>query len=200
MGGKKTAILAGALAILALGCDPKPDFIEMDPKEHAFKRPGEDLWWGIVAKTRQGKVLTKQKGKAVWSSSDEKVVTVEAATGKVKAVGPGSAMVRAKLGTLTAEAPVEVLAVGKVTVEPTELKLDARGDPQELKMEVFDTRGRPLKDRLPIARCRNEEVCRTAGSEVHPVDPGQTKIVVSSEGVETEVQVTVAKGKSTPKD
>jgi hypothetical protein len=192
---RASLVIGLALVGTLTACEQKPDFIEMDPKEHVFKRPGEDLWWHIVAKTRQGKTLPKQRGKAVWSTSDEKVITVEAETGKVKAVGPGSAMVRAAVGQLTAEAPVEVIAVGKVTVAPTELKLEARGDPMPITMEVFDTRGRPLKDRMPMARCMNEDVCRTAADGVHPVDPGTTKLVVTAEGAKAEAEVTVVPSK-----
>jgi hypothetical protein len=103
-------------------------------------------------------------------------------------------VVTAKFAGLTAEATVEVVTVAKVSVEPPELKLQARGEPQKIVMRVFDSLGRPLTDRKPMARCQNEAVCRTNNDEVHPVDPGETTLVVSTEGKTAQAHVVVGPG------
>lgn len=187
---RRTRLFAvvAALAILTAGCTPEPDYLEMEPKGHVFKRPGEDLWWKAVAKKRDGRTLHKVQ--VSWRSSDDRVVTVDE-VGRVKAVGAGRATVYAVAGKVEAEANVEVVAVGKLVVEPTELKLEARGEPVPLTITVYDQEGRLLKDRMPFARCEDEDVCRTSERGVHPVDPGQTRVVVTAEGQKAEVAVTV---------
>lgn len=184
-----------ASALLVFGCTGKPDYLEMEPKEHVFKRPGEDLWWKVVAKKRDGSTL--YKAKASWSSSDPRVAAVDE-VGRVKAVGPGRATLVAKVGGVAAEANVEVVAVGRITVEPGELSLEARGPPKALAIKVFDQEGRPLFDRAPSVRCVNEEVCRTGREGVHPVDPGQTMVLVTVEGQWAEIPVRVGPGGKRP--
>jgi hypothetical protein len=177
-----------ALGLLAVTCD-RPDFLELEPKSHTFARPGEDVWWKAVARTRQGKILHKVT--VSWSSSDEKVVTVDA-KGRVRAVGPGVAKVLARVGELSAEAAVEVVAVGKVTVEPTEgLTLEARGEGKPIVIKVYDVQGRPLNDRVPVARCQDENICRVFPDGVHGVDSGETRLLVKAEGATAEIPVKV---------
>jgi hypothetical protein len=186
-------IVLSVFGVWGLSACDKADFLELDPKEHVFKRVGEDIWWQMKAKTRQGKYLHRVT--AVWSSSDPKIVTVDE-KGRVKAVAPGRATVIAKVGELTAEAIVEVQGVGKVEVEPAEgFNFEARGEPKPFTIKVFDLHGRPISDRAPVARCMNEDVCRTATDGVHPVDPGETTLLVTCEGQKAEVPVKVAPAK-----
>jgi hypothetical protein len=179
-----------ALVLLAgcAGCEP-PARLELEPKEHTFKRPGEDVWWKMVAKAENGKILHKITGS--WSSSDEKVITVDS-KGRVKAVGPGVARVIASYKDLRAEAAIEVIAVGKVTVEPVEgLTLDARGEPKPIVIKVYDVKGRPLNDRIPNARCQNETICRVFPDGVRGVDSGETTLVVTAEGSTAQMPIKV---------
>jgi len=183
-----SALVFGLSLALVAGACSKPDFLEMNPKEHTFKRTNEELWWKATAKTRQGQVLHKEK--VTWSSSDEKVAKVDFA-GRVTSMGPGRATIIARSGEVKAEALVEVLTVGRVEVEPKELTLKARGEPQAVTVKVFDYQGRPLADRLPMLRCQNENVCRTSQAGVVPVDPGETVLVVSADPAKTEIPIKV---------
>ena len=178
-------LAASALA----GCD-KPSVIELEPKEQTFKRIGEDVWWHARARTKQGKYLHKVT--AVWSSSDPKVVSIDA-VGRAKALSPGHATITAKVDALSADAPVEVQGVGKVTLEPTdEITLDARGAGKPITIKVFDLAGHPVSDRTPVARCKNEDICRVFPDGVHGVDSGETFLVASCEGLSSnEVPVKV---------
>jgi len=175
---RKTALVVLALTVLA-GCD-KPAFIELEPKEHTFKRVGEDIWWKGKARTRQNKyihTLTFQ-----WSSADPKIVTIDA-KGRAKAVGTGRTTITATFENLKAEAVVDVQGVGNVTVEPKEgLTLDARGEPKPIVMKVFDLAGHEISDRQPVARCKNEDVCRVFADGVRGVDSGETVLEVTCEG------------------
>ena len=80
--------LAGAMVLGAVGC-AKPDHIETKPIDMTFNRRGEELWAQAIFKDHQGNVYVKQP--AIWSSSDDKVATVDnkAKPGNVTAVGPG---------------------------------------------------------------------------------------------------------------
>jgi hypothetical protein len=183
-----------AVAALSLAACAKPDFLEVTPKEQVFKSVGSELWFKALPKSREGKVFHKQQGEVRWTTSDPKVVTVDE-VGKARSAGPGTATLTATLGELKAEVQVEVVTVGKVTAEPTELTFEARGEPKPLTIKVFDYLGRELKDRSPLARCENEDVCRTSNLGVHPVDPGETLVRVTAEGQETTVQVKVEPSK-----
>jgi hypothetical protein len=187
--------LIAALALGAVACQ-KPEYLEMQPKEHVFKGIGDEMWWKAIPKSRRGKSFQKQQGQVSWKTSDAKVAIVDE-VGKVHSVGPGQATVTATLGELKAEARVEVVTVGKLAVTPTELSLEARGEPQPLTITVFDYLGRELKDRMPLVRCEDEDVCRISNLGVHPVDPGETVVAVSAEGQRAEVKITVvpAEGK-----
>jgi len=175
-------------ATLLAGCD-KPAFIDLDPKEHTFKRAGEDVWWKARAKTHNGKYIhTATVG---WSSSDPTVVTIDA-KGRARTVGPGHATIKATIERISSEAVVDVQGVGKVTVEPAEgLTLEARGEGKPITIKVFDLAGHPAIDRLPIARCLDENVCRVFSGSVRGVDSGETKLEVTCEGAKASIPVTV---------
>jgi len=180
-----SVLLASALC----ACD-KPSFIELEPKEQTFKRIGEDLWWKAKARTKQGKYLHQVT--FTWTTSDPKIVTIDA-KGRAKAVGAGHAAIIAHVGELSAEAPVEVQGVGKVTLEPVEeITLDARGEGKPITVKVFDLAGHPVTDRTAVVRCQNEDVCRVFPDGVHGVDSGETILVASCEGLSSnEVKVKV---------
>lgn len=189
MGPKVRLVAVTLLAFWVLvGCDA-PKVIDLDPKEHTFKRVGEDVWWQAKVRTKRGKFL--QTKTVTWSSADPKVVEIDA-KGRAKAVGLGRTTIVANSGSLRFEAPVEVLGVGKVTVEPAEgLTLDARGAPKAITVAVFDPAGHPMRDRTAMARCESEDVCRVFGKDVYGVDSGETTLVVSCEGAKATLHVKV---------
>ena len=182
------------VAVVAVGLSAcsaqRPEYLELVPRSQVFERAGEEVWWKAVAKNRQGKTFHKLEGQMTWSSSDPAVATVDE-KGRVRSVGPGAARIRARWNELEGEANVEVVTVAKVTVEPAELKLEARGTPAKLTIQVFDYLGRPLRDRVPMSRCLNEDVCRATNDQVHPVDAGESKLIVSAEGRTAEARVLV---------
>lgn len=189
----RTIVASACAALLGAACATEPDHLQMEPKEHVFKRVGEDLWWKAIAVNKQGKALPKLTGMS-WKTSDPQVVAVDS-VGRVKAVGPGRATITARLGKLSSDAEVEVEVVERVAVEPAELSLIAWGDAKPIAIRVFGPNGRELKGRLPVARCLDEDVCRATGGKVHPVDPGKTTLVVSAEGKTAEIPVTVTGSK-----
>jgi hypothetical protein len=183
------------LGVVGLAACDRPAYLELTPREHVFRRVGEDVWWQMKAMTREGRHLYRVT--AAWSTSDPRVITIDA-RGRVKAVGPGRASVMARVGDVKAEAVVEVLVVDKVVVEPAEgMELEARGGPRPIHIKVLDVGGHEMTDRMPLARCSNEEVCRAASGEVYPVDPGAATLLVTCEGKKAEIPVKVT-GKVRP--
>jgi len=66
-----------------------------------------------------------------WSSDDPAVasVTANGTTGTITAVGPGATVIRARVGTLGADLPVQVLGVRAIQVNPSNASIRA-GDSQ----------------------------------------------------------------------
>jgi hypothetical protein len=179
-----------AMTLLAAlsGCD-KPAFIDLDPKEHTFKRVGEDVWWTAKVRTRNGKFIHRDT--VAWSSSDSKVVTIDD-KGRAKSVGPGHATIIAKVQEVISEAAVDVQGVSKVTLEPVEgLTLEARGEGKPIVVKCYDLAGHIATDRHPIARCVNEDICRVFGEEVRGVDSGETILEATCEGQKASVSIKV---------
>ena len=179
-----------ALAVLATtGCD-KPAYVDLEPKEHTFKRIGEDLWWKAKVRAKNNKFI--QTKTVAWTSSDPLVVSIDA-KGRAKAVGPGQATITAVCEGIKSEAVVDVLGVSKVTVEPAEgLTLDARGEGKPIKATCYDLAGHVAADREPQFRCQNEDICRVfPGPIVNGVDSGETILDVTCEGKKASIPIKV---------
>lgn len=79
-----------------------------------------------------------------WTSSAPEVVGVDQ-TGRVTALAPGDAEVRAAHEGLEASAAVTVeQAAASVTVEPAEAEISAIGEELTLEAEAFDANGHPI--------------------------------------------------------
>ena len=180
--------LAALAALVFAGCD-KPAYVDLEPKEHTFKRVGEDIWWKAKVRAKNKKFI--QTKTVVWSSADPKIVSIDA-KGRAKAVSPGQTTLTAECEGIKSEAVVDVQGVGKVTVEPTEgLTLDARGEGKPITITVYDLAGHVVNDRAPQARCQNEEVCRVFPTGVHGVDSGETVLEVTCEGHKATIPIKV---------
>jgi len=145
---RRVAILAlvALAALVFAGCE-KPAYVDLEPKDHTFKRVGEDIWW--KAKVRAKNKSFMQTKTVVWSSADEKIVSIDA-KGRAKAVAPGQTTIVAECEGIRSEARVEVQGVGKITVEPAEgLTLDARGEGKPIKVTVYDLAEHVITDRAP---------------------------------------------------
>lgn len=184
------SVLSAVACLLALGACNKPDYIEIEPKELTFTKRGDSsVWARIIAKSRQGRTFPGVK--ASWKSSDESVFKVDEA-GRVESVGPGRAILTARYDGLEAEAPVEVITVEKIAVEPMTLELDMETGSKSLKIVAFDHKGRELKGRnRPRTKCGDEKVCTSAEESIFPSNPGATVLTVSVEGQQVEIPVTV---------
>lgn len=70
--------------------------------------------------------VTGAKGKVSWKSTDTKVVTVSS-SGKVKAVGYGTAYIRANMGDKYCVCEITVINPAKITIEPSSTTVAVKG-------------------------------------------------------------------------
>jgi hypothetical protein len=173
------AVITLALALAAAGCTG-PDHIEMDPNQLTFTRRGSEVWVHALFKDHKGKQFPKEA--ATWSSSNEQVAKVDnkEKPGNVVAVGPGHATITVKgEGELSAELPVDVVTVEKVTIEPNPFKIPM-DETLTPKVEAFDVNGRLLRDRKPHFKCNNDKLVQPAGDGLWSAgEPGTTTCEVA---------------------
>jgi uncharacterized protein YjdB len=140
-------------------------------------------------------------GPVTWTSSDARVVRVEA-TGWALAVSPGPATITATAGRVRAtaaitavvgSAPPRPLAVAGVIVTPPELRLRV-GDTARVAARPRDAQGTPLPGRRvtwrPVSDPRVARVDAASGL-VTALAPGRSQLVAESEGVSASVMVVV---------
>ncbi|MBS2026546.1 MAG: Ig-like domain-containing protein [Deltaproteobacteria bacterium] len=190
------ATLTAVLALSATGC-LEPDHIELDPQSLTFTRRGDQVWVHAIFKDSKGKQFTKQP--ATWSSSNDKVATVDnkEKPGNVVAVGPGHATITVKgEGNLMAELSVDVVTVEKLSVEPNPVKMTVDSERVAPKILALDVNGHLLKDRKAHIKCANEKICNSDGDGIWPAgDPGETTAEVAVDDKTVTVQVVVEGGK-----
>jgi serine/threonine protein kinase/uncharacterized protein YjdB len=128
-----------------------------------------------------------------WSSSQPQVATVDAATGRVRAYAPGTALIIARSGTESAILPVSVVpaTVAAVRVEGARpLKV---GDTLTLRAELKDQHDGSLGSR-PIAwESSDDNVAGVdpASGAVDARSPGSVNITATAEGKSGLVNLTV---------
>lgn len=185
---RRFAVGLGLAALLA-GCS-QPAFYEMQPTTVSFETKGSSQLVRAVAKDRRGNQYPTSKPTR-WESSDEKVATVDE-SGKVTAVGPGVATVRAMRGELRGEVLVDVNSVEHLLVEPSEVRLPQDGSPYQPRVELLDYRRKPMKGRAIQARCIDEKVCTVDPDQrIWTHNPGETFYEVKHEDLSVTVKVIV---------
>src|SRR5512134_2247167 len=111
-----------ALSLAAAGCS-KPARIALDPPSARLFGRGQAVKVHATAFARNGRPLPDAVCR--WSSSDEKVASVKGPHNEatVTAMGPGSAVVRCRIGSLAAELSVSVRYVARVEVSPARVEV-----------------------------------------------------------------------------
>lgn len=179
---------------LCLAACSQPQYFEMEPTSITLESRGATRTVRAVAKDCRGNVYPTARPTR-WESSDEKVATVDG-EGKVTAVGSGVATIRAIRGDLEGEVLVDVELAERLVVEPTEVRLQQDGQPFQPKIQLLDSRGRPLAGRLILARCEDEKICVVDGDKkLWPYNPGETIFHLSHDGLTAQVKVVVEPAK-----
>ena len=195
-----TTSLSVALAALALALSAcGPARIELDPGSVQLHGRGQKARVRAVPFSKNGRALPDQR--CAWSSSDEKIASVEGRHNEatVTAVGHGRAVARCAIGSLSAEIPVAVSLVTRVEVSPTELELSVLDEatPTALTVRALDAEGREVQGRRIGTRCLDESVCRGDDrGQVWPVGPGASALVVQVDDGQAEARVRVVDARS----
>jgi hypothetical protein len=180
------AILAAfaAVALVSAGCGGAAR-VELEPSSLRFFGRGQSLEVHASPVAKNGRPVPSEV--CAWSSSDPKVATVSGPhnVGKVTSVGPGSAVVRCKVGGVSGEVPVIVRVVARVVAAPekVEVRMVDEAAPVALRVEAFDDAGAPVPGRAAFVRCASEDVCRgDARGQLWGVAAGDTTATVEVEG------------------
>lgn len=189
-----TSLIVGA-ALLFVGCD-NVQYIQVDPQNVSLRTKNDNVWLHAVGKSQTGRDYPKAE--MSWSVKDPSIAQVDQ-TGRVTPVKSGATELVVKHGDVKASIPVEVLFAEKLTVEPTQLTLKVGDDGQDLKVRVFDYRGKELKDRSATFQVKDGKVANMGGNKVFPGDPGKTQVIVRAEDATATVDVTVEGEKSAKK-
>jgi hypothetical protein len=182
----RTLTLPAALLAAALSaCGGGPARVELEPSSLRFGLRGQTAKVHATPVGRNGKPMPDRI--CAWSSSDEKVATASGPHNDavVTAAGPGSAVVRCKVGEVVGEVPVQVRVVAKVVVTQARADLRVTDEPAPFALEVsaYDDAGAPVQGRAALARCASEEICRGDGrAQLWAVGAGETTAFVEVEG------------------
>jgi serine/threonine protein kinase/uncharacterized protein YjdB len=158
---------------------------------HDDLRVGDTATLRAIPLDRQGNRL--RRARITWSSSEPQVAAVDAATGRVRAYSPGSALIIARSGAESAISQLSVLpaVVASVRVEGARpLKV---GDTLALRAEPKDRRGEGVAGRSVVWESGDTEVAVVdpASGVVTAQAPGSAQITASSEGKSGRVRITV---------
>jgi len=188
--------LSALLAATLLAACARADRIELDPPALRLVGRAKQARVHATPLERSGRPVPDQV--CAWSSSDEKVATVQGLhnNATVTTVGPGTAAIRCAAGGAVGEVPVTVRVVARVSARPevAELKVLDTPVPLALQVEALDDQGAAVPGRVAVVSCQREDVCRgDARGQLWAVGPGETTATVAVEGVEAApVRVKVA--------
>lgn len=167
-----TGLKIGALTTqIAVGETQKLDLIGLDDKKREVGGVGE----------------------AAWSSSHDKIITVDAG-GVATARGPGKAVITAKALGKTASISLSVTAplLAKLELAPQKVKLDP-GDTLQVKYAAVDVKDNARTDLAVSWKSSDPNVAAVgANGVITAVGPGTATISASAEGKTASTQVTVS--------
>lgn len=188
----RTQSILSSLFTLALvaGCQAKVATVEVTPAKVELGDEKVSETVAFAAKDAKGGAIAKAQG--VWTSSDPKVVTVDA-TGKVTAVGSGNAVVMAKVGEISGQSSVTVTLVKAVKLEPATLEVQVGGEAKKLTATFTNERGEPVKVEKAVTFTAKDAAIATVAADgtVTAVAAGATEIEASAGEMKAVTAVTV---------
>jgi len=135
---------AVALALVSLAfaaCRPKPSEISITPAKVTLYGPGRSQPLKYEIHDKKGNPLPGMT--ASWTSSKPNIATIDA-TGLVRSLAPGRAVLTASFQNLTSSAAVEVMDVASIAVSPSRMTLvGAAGSKMVLSADIKDAKGSP---------------------------------------------------------
>jgi eukaryotic-like serine/threonine-protein kinase len=158
---------------------------------HQPIKVGESATLAATALDSRGKPI--RAARINWSSSEPQVADVDAATGKVRAYSPGTALIIAQSGSESAISPISVLPAEVASIQVAGARPLKVGDTLTLRAEPQDRRGSQLSDR-PVEWTTSDDAVAGVDPASGAVDaraPGSVDITATSEGKSGHVRLTV---------
>jgi hypothetical protein len=182
--------LAGiVLAAALLSACEIVDYIELKPSDVVFKQPNNQQWMEAACMARNG--VRAVKARVEWSVADPAIASVNQ-KGLLTPKASGDTEVIAKFGDIEARAPVHVIFVERITVEPKELVTKEGADAATLQIKAFGKDGREITDRTPTLSSQDKKIAQIVGKGgILPLDVGSTTIDVQVDGAKASVKFTV---------
>jgi hypothetical protein len=128
-----------------------------------------------------------------WQSEDGDVVAIDPRSGVVRALGPGTVMVRARGGRRSASAELTVLPAAVATLQILGARPMAVGEMLSLHTRAVDSWGQEVDGRLVTWASADSSVVAVvaASGVVTARAPGLTHVTAAVEGVTARVPLTV---------
>jgi uncharacterized protein YjdB len=157
---------------------------------HEPLRVGDTATLALTALDRRGNPVRPTR--ITWSSSEPRVVEVNARTGQVRAHGAGTTLLIARSGSESAISSLTVLPPSVTAVTITGARPLKVGDTLALRAEAKDSRGRVLSDRAAAWESSRPDVATVDSTGVVVAGaPGSVEITASADGKSGSVRVTV---------
>jgi len=188
---KVIAAVAVLSMVFGLGCTATPVTIEISPPDLTINDASQ-------SPTMTAKVLDIEEKpiegcKIAWSSGDETVAKIDAATGKLTVVGSGRVEIKAETGATYGIAMVTVAIYKEVTTDAKSLKLWV-GQVQKVDANIVDEMGTPISGEI-VWESADTKIASVVGSrgEIRGVAPGTTTVSAKAKSLKTDVKVEVMK-------
>ena len=165
--------------------------VNLSPAALEFSALGDTLRLGAEPVDVNGHPV--ERATVMWASGDTAIAVVDA-SGLVRSVGNGEAVLSATADSVSGTAVVMVgQVVRAVTVSPEALEFSALGDTVLLRTEVFDANGRRIDGATVTWASGNTAVARVdASGLVRSVGNGEATVSATADSVAGAAEVTVA--------
>lgn len=184
-------------SLLLLSACERIDYIELAPSEVVFKQPNNQMWMEAKCMARNG--VRAVKARVSWSVKDPSVASVDG-KGLLTPKADGETEVIARVGEVEARAPVQVIYVDRVEVEPRVLTVTEGAEAVKLTIKAFRKDGKPITDRSSTLTAADKAIAQIVGDgAILPLDPGTTTVDVQVDGARASVQVIVEADKQKKK-
>ncbi|MED4583308.1 Ig-like domain-containing protein [Brevibacillus choshinensis] len=161
--------------------------LQLDQKK-VYVHPGVAQTLKLTAYLTNGEKVDVTE-KAVWTTSDAGVVTIEG--GVVTGVGPGKAKLTAKYGGKTITIPVEAAVLSKLETDVKKVTLKV-GETKELKATVtYTDKAKTDVTEKADWTSVNQSIATIEGGKITAVKAGRTTVIATYSGKLVNVQVTV---------
>ena len=184
-----TAIGLSAGVMLS-ACEKKAVSIAITPSVVKLGKAGTQTLAASGTDTDGGKVPVA----VTWSSSDNKVATVEP-EGKISAVGSGTALITATQEALTGRTAVVVEIPTALKLDPADIKITKLTEKPKITASVMNEKNMPLVNTPVKFESENVMVASVDSSGVVTgMNKGVTKIIATFGSLKAEAKVVVEAG------